>query len=245
MNHWLPHAISTYAGDIDRLFYIILAITGTIFVIVQGALIYMVLRYRHREGRTATYIQGNTRAEIIWTAIPFVLVIFIAGASMPTWRELRDPARFPAPELELEVMAKQFEWNVTYPGADNQLGTADDFTTRNQMHVPVGRVVHVHLVAEDVIHSFFLPEFRLKQDAVPGMRIPVWFEATETGDYSLGCAELCGLGHYRMRGTVTVHDEAAFDAWSAAGGRTAFTDDNAARVAAAGAATENAAHAGH
>jgi cytochrome c oxidase subunit II len=96
-------------------------------------------------------------------------------------------------ELEVAVAAKQFEWNVTYPGPDGVLGTADDFTRRNQLHLPVGRVVHVHLTAEDVIHSFFLPEFRVKQDAVPGMRIPVWFEATRTGTFMLGCAELCGM----------------------------------------------------
>lgn len=246
MTHWFPISISTYGGDIDRLFYVILVITGLIFVIVQGALIYMVLRYRHREGRKAYYIHGNTRAEIIWTAIPFVIVVFIAAASMGTWRDLRDTSRFPAPDVEIEVTAKQFEWNVTYPGADNRLGTEDDFTRRNQLHLPVGRVVHVHLGAEDVIHSFFLPEFRVKQDAVPGMRIPVWFEATQTGTYTLGCAELCGLGHYRMRGTVTVHEGAAFDAWSAARGAVAFDDetDPEGRIATAGASARSA-HSGH
>lgn len=247
MTHWFPIAVSSYGGEIDRLFYIILVITGLIFALVYGALIYIILRYRHREGRTAFHIHGNTRAEVIWTAIPFIIVLFIAGVSMGPWLRIRDYDRFPAPDLEVEVTAKQFEWNVTYPGADNRLGTADDFTRRNQLHLPVDRVVHVHLGAEDVIHSFFLPEFRVKQDAVPGMRIPVWFEATQTGTYILGCAELCGLGHYRMRGTVTVHDGAEFDSWSAARGDVAFAndDDDRGGVVAAAAAHDDAAHAGH
>jgi cytochrome c oxidase subunit 2 len=127
--------------------------------------------------------------------------------------DARNPDRFPPSQLDVLVTAKQFEWNVTYPGTDGQLGTADDFTERNQMRVPVDRTVHVTLAAEDVIHSFFLPSLRVKQDAVPGMTIPVWFEATKAGSYVLGCAELCGLGHYRMRGTVHVLAEAEFDSW--------------------------------
>jgi cytochrome c oxidase subunit 2 len=144
-------------------------------------------------------------------------------------------------------MAKQFEWNVTYPGPDGRLGTEDDFVRRNQLHIPVGRVVHVHLGAEDVIHSFFLPEFRVKQDAVPGRRQPVWFEAMETGTYTLGCAELCGLGHYRMRGTVTVHEADAFDSWQQSSGEVAFADDDdgAGRVVAATRVPEHSAHSGH
>jgi cytochrome c oxidase subunit II len=261
MTHWFPDAISTYGAEIDRLFYIILVITGVIFVVVQGALLYFVYRYRHREGRTAYHIHGNLRAEAIWTLIPFIIVLVIAGMSVGPWLRIRDVDRFPPPELEVAITAKQFEWNVTYPGADNRLGTEDDFTRRNQLHLPVDRVVHVHLGAEDVIHSFFLPEFRVKQDAIPGMTIPVWFEAIETGTYVLGCAELCGLGHYRMRGTVTVHEGPAFDTWSAARGAVAFGDEatmgsdagrtpagetaGARRVAAGAGTAEHSAHSGH
>jgi len=102
---------------------------------------------------------------------------------------------------------------VTYPGADGQLGTGDDFTVRNQLHVPVDTPVVVHLSSEDVIHSFFIPAFRVKQDAVPGMHIRVWFKAMETGEYELACAELCGLGHYRMRAAVTVHTADDYQRW--------------------------------
>ena len=137
--------------------------------------------------------QPIARAELIWTAIPFVLVIFIAAISMGPWVRIRDHRRFPAADLELLVTAKQFEWNVTYPGADGRLETGDDFVKRNRLDLPVGRNIVITLRSEDVIHSFFLPNFRVKQDAVPGMSIPLWFQATQTGEYALGCAELCRL----------------------------------------------------
>jgi len=115
------------------------------------------------------------------------------------WVKIKGRHSVPANAYPIAIHAKQFEWQVTYPGADGQLGTSDDFTVRNQLHVPVGRPVVVHLSSEDVIHSFFVPVFRVKQDAVPGMDINAWFQATVPGTYELGCAELCGLGHYRMR----------------------------------------------
>ncbi|HUF51787.1 MAG TPA: cytochrome c oxidase subunit II [Longimicrobiales bacterium] len=222
MTQWLPPGLSSYSDEIDGLFYLILWITGIIFVIVQAALLFFAFKYRHREGRRAFHIHSNIRAEAIWTGIPFLLVLAIAALSIGPWLRLRDVNRFPPPDLEVLVTAKQFEWLVTYAGADGQLGTADDFSRRNRLDLPVGRVVHVHLEAEDVIHSFFLPEFRVKQDAVPGMRIPVWFQPEQAGEYVLGCAELCGLGHYRMKGAVTVHEAAAFDAWLQSSGATAL-----------------------
>jgi cytochrome c oxidase subunit II len=240
---WFPAGVSTYAGDIDRLFNIILVITGLIFLIVFVTLLVFVVKYRHREGRRAFHIHGDTRAELIWTGVPLVIVFFIAGISMGPWLRIRDYDRFPPPQLEIAVTAKQFEWNVTYPGPDRRLGTPDDFTRRNQLHLPVGRVVHVHLTAEDVIHSFFLPEFRVKQDAVPGMSIPVWFEPTTVGTYALGCAELCGNGHYRMRGTVTVYDADEFDRWTQSGGTAAL--ESATVPGASIAADVHTGHGGH
>ena len=217
MWHWFPEIASTFT-QIDSIFMIILWITGFVFVAVEAVLLYFAFRYRHRPGRKAAHIHGNTRLEIVWTTATFLVVLFIAGISIGPWIELRNPERFPPPALTLAITAKQFEWNVTYPGADGRIGTDDDFTGRNQLHVPVGRPVHVKLLAEDVIHSFFLPELRVKQDAVPGMEIPIWFQATRPGEYVLGCAELCGLGHYRMKGVVRALDPSEFDAWHAQGG---------------------------
>ena len=213
MNWSLPESVSTFGAEIDSIYYLILAITGVIFFAVEALLVYFIIRYRHKEGRKAAFIHGNARAEVIWTVIPFLILVFLAFKSREVWVAVKDPARFPADALELRVAAKQFEWNVTYPGPDGRLDTGDDFVRRGQLRIPVNRPVRVTLTAEDVIHSFFLPEFRVKQDAVPGMEIPVWFEATRTGEFVLGCAELCGLGHYRMKGTVTVHTAEEFDAW--------------------------------
>ena len=211
----MPETVSTYGPAIDQMYYVILVITGVVFFLTEGALIAFLVMYRHKEGRKAAYIHGSTKAEVVWTVTPFLIVMAITLASKSSWDLVKNPANFPADAMQLVVTAKQFEWNVTYPGADERIGTADDFTVRNQLHIPVNRAVRVSLRAEDVIHSFFLPDFRLKQDAIPGKEIPVWFEATRTGEFTLGCAELCGLGHYRMKGTVFVHTEADFQSWVA------------------------------
>jgi cytochrome c oxidase subunit 2 len=216
MNHWLPVNVSTYGGEIDSIFYLILWITGIVFVLVEATLVWFAFRYRHRDGRKAEHIHGSLRVEVIWTVIPFLIVIGLGAISFGPWSRLKNPDRFPAPGLEVSIRAKQFEWQVTYPGADGRLGTEDDFEKRNQLHVPVGQPVLVHLSSEDVIHSFFLPHFRLKQDVVPGMDLSAWFEAIATGEYPLACAELCGTGHTRMMGTVTVHTAPGFEAWLSA-----------------------------
>lgn len=212
----MPEPASTFGAGIDSIYYIILWITGAIFVLVETALIVFIIRYRHREGRVAVHTHGSKKAEIVWTVIPFILVLFIVYASNGVWLEVKRPTldgEVLADAMPVRVIAKQFEWNVTYPGPDGELDTGDDFVKRNQLHVPVGRAIKIDLGSEDVIHSFFLPDFRVKQDAVPGMTIPVWFEATRTGEFPLACAELCGLGHYRMRASLTVHEAADFDLW--------------------------------
>lgn len=216
MHDWswlLDQSASTIGPRIDRLYYWILAITGVVFAGTEIALIWFLFKYRHREGRKAAYIHGNTRAEVIWTAIPAAIVLAIALASRGLWAEAKDPAAVPADALTVLVTAKQFEWNVTYPGPDGELETGDDFTARNSLDVPLDRPTNVRLHAEDVIHSFFIPQFRLKQDAVPGMETHLWFQPTRTGEFPIGCAELCGIGHSRMRGTLTVHDGADYQAW--------------------------------
>jgi cytochrome c oxidase subunit II len=211
----LPAPGSLLGAEIDSIYYMILIITGVIFLLVEATLVFFVLRYRHKEGRQASYVHGHTKTEVIWTLVPLVLVLWIVFASMNVWLEAKasDRRHDPATALPLRVTAKQFEWNVTYPGPDGRLDTEDDFVKRNQLQLPVDRDVRVELMSEDVIHSFFLPVFRVKQDAVPGMRIAVWFRTNAVGEFPLGCAELCGLGHYRMRGAVTVHEQAAFDRW--------------------------------
>jgi len=213
MSWWLPLKASTFAGEIDGLFTAVLIITGIAFVVVEIGLVWFSLKYRNRPGRTAYYTHGNNTAEIIWTAIPAVTVVALGLVSNHYWKQIKGRDSVPADSYPIGVHAKQFEWQYTYPGPDGKLGTADDYTIRNQLHVPLNRNVVVILTSEDVIHSFFVPVFRVKQDAVPGLTIRAWFNATVPGEYELGCAELCGIGHYKMRTRVTVHTQADFDAW--------------------------------
>ncbi len=211
----LPIAASTFAADIDRLYYMILVITGIAFVIVEVAIVWFLIKYRARPGRKAYYTHGSAKAEVIWTAVPAVVVVGLGILSASVWSHIRGRDSVPPNALPIALEAKQFEWNATYPGADGELGTGDDFTMRNLLQIPVNQPVVVHLTSEDVIHSFFVPEFRVKHDAVPGMEARVWFEATMTGEFSIACAELCGLGHYRMAARVVVQDQAEYDQWLA------------------------------
>ena len=209
------NVVSTYGQTLDNLWLVILWVTGIVFFATEIVLLVFMVKYRHKEGRKAEYIRGSNKAEFTWTSITFVIVIALAIYSKGIWDTIRDQDLIPADAYEIQMLATQFEWNANYTGADGQFDTADDFVSRNQLHIPVNRPVVVQLMAQDVIHSFFLPEFRVKQDAVPGMITPVWFEATTTGEFTLACAELCGLGHYTMGGTVIVHTEADFQDWLA------------------------------
>ena len=210
----LPESVSTFGPDIDGLYMLILWITGITFFLTEGMLLYFVIRYRHKEGRKAHYTHGNSKLEIIWTLATTVIVLGIGFSSVGVWHDIK--TQVPANAMEVIVTGKQFEWEVIYPGADGALGTEDDFVRRNSLHSQTGRPILVHLRAEDVLHSFFLPDLRVKQDAIPGKDIPVWFEATAPGEYVIGCAELCGIGHYRMQGTLTVHTPADYQVWLAA-----------------------------
>lgn len=218
MHWWFPANASSYGGDVDRIFYVILYITGAVFLLVEGGLLVFLLRYRRREGRTASYVHGNTTAEIVWTTIPAVIVVSLALLSQRVWSEVKDPARFPKDAIPVGVHVKQFEWQITMPGPDGKLGTDDDIFRKNEMHLEVGRAYAAQLTAQDVIHSFFIPAFRLKQDAVPGMTIVAWFRPTRTGVFDLACSQLCGTGHYRMEAKVYVHTAAEFARWQAAQG---------------------------
>jgi len=211
MMGWLPENVSTYGKDIDRLFYIIYYITGTTFLLVTGALVVFLILYRQREGRRATYVHGNTTLEIIWTIVPAIILVVLSFMSQASWGHIK--GRVPPSDVHVQVTAKQFNWEILYPGPDGKIGTADDLQVDNELHVPVGKVVRVTLKAKDVIHSFFLPNLRLKQDAVPGREIQAWFEATKPGRYELPCAELCGFGHSGMLGHLTVHTADDYDKW--------------------------------
>jgi cytochrome c oxidase subunit 2 len=212
MLSWLPEDVSTFGSEIDSLFYLIYYITAATFILVTVLMILFLILYRQREGRRATYSHGNTTLEIIWTIIPAAILIVLSFMSVTTWAKVKRHA--PDSDFEVRVTAKQFNWVMAYPGADGKLGTEDDVKFDNDLHVPVNKVVRIQLMAEDVIHSFFLPNLRVKQDAVPGRNILVWFEATKPGKYELPCAELCGFGHSGMKGWLYVHSPEEYAQWA-------------------------------
>jgi cytochrome c oxidase subunit II len=212
MLSWLPEDVSTYGPIIDRIFYVIYYVTGATFFIVQGTLLAFLFIYRHREGRRATYTHGNTSLEIAWTIAPAILLIILAVVSRRVWADIKQ--NIPPAEVLVQVTAKQFNWEIAYPGPDGKLGTDDDVTQDNDLHVPVGKTVRLILKSRDVIHSFFIPNLRFKQDLVPGHEIPAWFKATKPGRYEIPCAELCGFGHSGMKGWLYVQDAQEYEAWA-------------------------------
>jgi cytochrome c oxidase subunit 2 len=214
LDWWLPENVSTYGRDIDWLFHLIYYITGATAILVFATMLVFLVMYRDRPGRRARYTHGNATLEIVWTVVPALILVVLTFLSVPAWSKIKMAAPPPS-DFVLQVTAKQFNWQVTYPGADGKFGTADDKTLLDEMHVPVNKVVHVHLRSQDVIHSFFVPQFRMKQDAVPGREIVQWFEATKTGKYELPCAELCGFGHSGMRGWIYVHTPDEYTKWAA------------------------------
>ncbi len=212
---WLPESASSYAPKIDHLFWVITIITGFFFFVVQGCLLFLVLKYRAKPGKKAEYVHGSTWVEVIWTVIPAVILLWLTIASQRLWVEIRSPNRMPKTSFQVQILAEQFAWNIRYPGPDGQFDTPDDIQTINQLHLPIGEPTLIKLQSKDVIHSFFVAEFRVKQDAVPGLPTQVWIEATKAGQFEIRCAELCGLGHYRMRGFVTTESRQNLQTWLA------------------------------
>ena len=210
----LPPNVSRLGRDVDHLFNIILAITGITFVGTMVALSWAAWRYAAQDGRPAQYFHGSQRLEVVWTIIPSAILVFIALYQMGTWAEIKFRSAQPKVQPLAEITARQFQWMIRYPGPDGRLDTADDLHTVNDLRFVKDAPTVIYLKSQDVLHSFFLPQMRIKQDAVPGLTIPVWFDADAAGRYELVCAELCGWGHYKMRGKVTVyetHDD--FNRW--------------------------------
>ncbi len=214
-NHWFPEDVSEYGYVIDGLFMVILWMTGIVFLGTELALVWFLWRYDEKSNRDPVkYTHGSHNLEVVWTILPAATLLFIAIYQMNAWADtkVREPED---PGLNVEVVARQFEWRLRYPGPDGELQTPDDVHTVNDLHVPLDEDILVHLKSQDVLHSFFLPNLRVKQDAVPGMSIPVWFRAKKSGTYDLVCAELCGWGHYKMKGRLTVEPRSEFNTWLA------------------------------
>lgn len=197
-----PPGASTMAGRVDALFWFMLAITVLICVLVFGAMLIFVIAYRRRPGNELAQASGRTTPiEITWTLIPLGL------AMIPfTWGALLylDMARPPADALEIYVVAKQWMWKFEHPEGQSEI---------DELHVPTGRPIKLTMISQDVIHSFYVPEFRVKADVLPGRYTTTWFQATAPGVYHLFCAEYCGTAHSRMTGQVIAMTPADYEAW--------------------------------
>jgi cytochrome c oxidase subunit 2 len=202
---WFPAQSSTAADDIDLLYDVLLVASVPIFVLVMTVAIYSVVKWRARPGdrRDGAPIHGNTRLEVIWVTIPFLLVTALA---IYAWVVLDDIEERQPNEMVVDVTGLQFSWQFAYP---------EQRVRANELVLPKDQPIRFDITANDVIHSFWVPEFRLKQDAVPRIETQVRLTPNRTGRWQLVCAELCGIGHATMRVPVRVVERAEFDRWVA------------------------------
>lgn len=201
-NFTLPVEASTTAGDIDLLFWFISAVSLFFFVLITGMIAFFLLKYRRRsEDEITPHITHNFKLEVIWSVLPLFLVIGIFFWGFRGWIRANVA---PGESIEIQVKAKKWQWEFEYP---------DGMRSLNSFHVPVGKPVHMVMQSEDVLHSFFVPNFRIKHDVLPQRYTEVWFEATKTGPHQIFCTEYCGKGHSDMLAKVVVDDDAAYQKW--------------------------------
>ncbi len=214
-----PKDVSLDGYRIDNVIQYTDTVITIYFSIVILALIFFIFKYRSRPGHKAVYDKGDSKKHVMATIAMGLLVFFSIDTVIETmsFRDLKEAFwNFPKGNnvLKVEVMPQQFAWNFRYTGPDGEFNTDDDvIPAQNQMHIPVDTPVLIQIAPFDVIHSFYIPNFRVKQDATPGMINAMWFQAVETGKFEIACAELCGNGHYTMRGFLTVESQEEFEKW--------------------------------
>ena len=231
----LPVEASAHAAQIDQMVVLVHLLMLILFVGWGGFFVFTLVRFRQGANPKADYhgVKSHFSTYVEW-GVAIIDGVLIVAFAIPAWAARVD--LFPAENeaTVIRVVAEQFAWNAHYPGADGQFGRTDitlvnadnplgldrtdpaakdDITTINQLNFPVDKPVIIHLSSKDVIHSFSLLQMRVKQDAVPGVNVPVWFTPTLTGDWEINCSQLCGLGHFRMRGFYSSQTQAAYDAW--------------------------------
>jgi cytochrome c oxidase subunit 2 len=230
-----PVEASAHAAQIDQMTILTHWLMAVLFVGWGTFFIYTLIRFRKGANPKANYegVKSHLASYIEWIIAGIELVLIVAFA-IPAWASRVDAFPQESQATVVRVIAEQFAWNIHYPGADGQFGRTDpklmssdnplgldrsdpaakdDITTINQLVLPVGKPVIVHLSSKDMIHSFSLIQMRVKQDAIPGQSIPVWFTPILTGDWEINCSQLCGLGHFRMRGAYSIKSQADYDAW--------------------------------
>ena len=232
----LPINASAHGQEIDFLILLIHLMMLILFIGWGCFFVIALVRFRKSRHLKANYTGVKTHfSSVVEVVIVILEAVFLIGFSIPFWA--RQVNAFPnrTDSVEVRVIAEQFVWNVHYPGPDGIFGrmaislidkqsnpigldssdphAKDDFVTINQLHLPIGRPAVIHLTSKDVIHCFALPVMRVKQDIIPGMSIPVWFTPTKTGNFEIACAQLCGLGHYRMKGYLVINSEEDYAKW--------------------------------
>jgi len=230
---WFPPPISQHGLAYDAQFMRTLVVVGIIFVLAQFVLGYAIVKFKN-DGRRGGYSHGNNKLEALWTSATALLFLGLVVMGTRIWAGVHfDEA--PADSIVVEVTAKQFAWTFRYPGADGKFGHTDlklvndssgnplglddkdpagkDDIVSASLKVPVGKHIKLMMRSRDVIHNFFVRELRMKQDIVPGMEIPLHFQADQIGIYEVPCSELCGLGHFQMRTTMQVMSESDFEQW--------------------------------
>ncbi len=215
---YFPKSISTYGADVDGVIRSIYNIVMPWFILAQALFFFFIFTSRRKAGKKSSYIPADNFKTLLWVIIPVIIVfcfdISIEHMQSPVWEKIK--INLPEnPGMKVGVEGQQFKWNFTHPGRDKVLGTDDDVVEQSHLYVLVNQDVVFELTSKDVLHSFWLPNLRLKQDAVPGRNIKGWFNATEKGVYPIACAELCGVGHGDMMAWLHVVDQAELDAWYA------------------------------
>lgn len=230
-----PAQASTHAAEVDQMTVLVHWLMLVLFVGWGIFFIFVLFRFRRSANPKASYTGAKGKiSKGLEVAVAVIEVFLLVFYAIPAWA--KRVKAFPAESeaVVVRVVSEQFAWNVHYPGRDGQFGRTeialvssdnplgldrrdpnakDDITTINQLNLPIDRPVLVHLSSKDVIHSFGLYEMRVKQDAIPGMTIPVWFIPNRVGEYEIACSQLCGLGHFRMRGFVTIQTAADYQKW--------------------------------
>jgi cytochrome c oxidase subunit II len=197
-----PDQASTYASTIDAIYGTLIALSTLFSVGVFAAIVYFAVRYRRGSlADRSNPVEGSVVLELAWTVIPLILALGMFTWAASAYFELAHP---PENSMDIYATGRQWMWKVQHPTGQREI---------NQLHIPVGQPVRVVLTSQDVLHSFYIPEFRVKQDAVPGMWTQLWFEATKPGEYRLFCAEYCGTEHSRMIGTVFAMNPEDYQNW--------------------------------
>ncbi|MBI4458939.1 MAG: cytochrome c oxidase subunit II [Acidobacteria bacterium] len=199
-----PESASTMAGRVDALFFFLLGVSGLITLLIFVLIAVFFVKYRRRApNEIGSPTGGSFALEAIWIVIPFLLSLVMFGWGAKLYLTMQQP---PPEALEIAVVAKQWMWKLQHPGGQTEI---------NELHVPLGRDVRLTMTSEDVIHSFYVPAFRVKADVLPSRYTMIWFQATKTGKFHLFCAEYCGTNHAGMGGSVTVMEPTAFEHWLA------------------------------